>query len=404
MSYKPNIFKTTFHNTRRFIAKYWLKLLPANQIAITGSQGKTNVSYILKKTLQRKNLISTDINLDTIYNVPITALKIKPWTKFAIFELGVDHIGEMDKHLEIVTPKVAIVTGISTVHTDIEHLGSLENLIKEKTKLIEKLPKSGFAILNFDDENVRKMTNNTHANILFFGSNAEKCNVYFDPKNIKVDLGGISGYFFDNKEKINFNTGLIGNHQIYNIMAAYIVSKIFNIPREKFLKRLSEIKPLTGRMSVDKGPKNTIILNDGLRANPTSTKFGLKTLSEIKYKTGQKIAILAEMGELENPEKEHREIGKFINTIKIDSVICIGPNQKFVYEEIDNKKNKYFANDVFEAAEILKKIINKNDLIYLKGSLLRHVERVILLFENKQINCRKIICENYKSCLRCKYL
>ncbi len=402
MSHNPNFLKKIFHISRRVVAKNWLNLMPIIQIAITGSQGKTNTSYIVKKILPNRRTVLTDTNLDTIYNVPITALKTKPWTKYVIFELGVDHLNEMDIHLQIVKPKIAIITGISTVHTDDEHFGSLNNLITEKTKLIRALPNNGFAILNYDDQYVRKMINQTKAQIIFYGSDKKNCQIYFDPKEMEINLLGIKANIYDNKKKIEIKSQLIGNHQIYNIMAAYAVSKILDIPQEKFIKKLHEIKPLTGRMSLEHGPRETLILNDGLRANPISTKFGLETLSNIKLKKGNKIAILAEMGELVNPEEEHRNIGKLINKLNINSIICIGPNQKYVYDEILNKSNAFWAKDVFEAAKILNKIAQKNDLIYLKGSLLRHVERVIMLFGNKKITCGKTVCENYSSCSKCK--
>ena len=359
--------------TRRFIAKRWLSLMPALQIAVTGSQGKTNTAQTIYHVLKQIGPTAvTDINLDTIYNVPITALKIKPSTKFAIFELGIDHPGEMREHLEIIKPKIAIVTGISPVHTDAEHLGSLENLIKEKRQLIEALPKNGYAILNYDDENVRKMAPFTKAKILWYGTDKKHCAVWAD--NIRVSLEGTEF----NLNGIKIKTRLIGKHHVYTIMAAYAVYSLAISDKlqpisTSFNQFLTNIKPLPGRMSVTSGPLGTTILNDSLRANPSSTASGLQTLSEIEYKGGRKIAVLAEMGELAKPEEEHRKIGRLIGKLKINFLIGIGPYQKYTVEEAIKsgmaKQNIFWVKDVNGAAEILKKIICTNDLIYLKGSL-----------------------------------
>lgn len=414
MTYKPSPLKQIFHNTRRFLAKYWLALQPTTQIAITGSQGKTNTTRILATVLSFfAPTVVTDVNLDTIYNVPITALKVMPWTKFVIFELGIDHPGEMDLHLEIAQPKIAIVTGISPVHTDREHLGSLENLIKEKRKLIEALPENGYAILNWDDENVRNMATFTKAKVLKYGS-VKDCDVWFE--NIKVSLDGTEFKLFV-KAKIpilndlrgaqneqsedehahgvknavsSFVTKirLIGKHHAQNIMAAYLVAKIVGLPKNLFLESITSLTPLPGRMSVETGPLGTTVINDALRANPASTTSGLQTLSEIDYKKGKKIAVLAEMGELAHPEEEHKKLGKLLANLKIDYVVGIGPLQKYVVEEaIENgfaKNNIYLAKDVYEAANFLKNIIKKGDLIYLKGSLYRHVERVLQILDGKK--------------------
>lgn len=403
MTHKPNPIKQIFHTTRRVIAKNWLKLIPTTQIAITGSQGKTNVSCLIKKILAKKRTVTTDLNLDTIYNVPITALHVKPWTKYSIFELGVDHVGEMDIHLDIVKPKIAFVTGISTVHTDKEHLGSLENLIAEKTKLIKALPKNGFAILNYDDVNVRNMASQTQAQVLFYGSDPKKCNAYFSPIECEISLNGLKFVIHDKKQSIKVDSNLIGLHHASNITAVYLLCKILNFPIDKFLKKLKEIKPLHGRMSVEEGPKKTIVLNDSLRANPTSTEMGLKTLSLIKHEKGRKIAVLAEMGELLDPKGEHTKIGKLISTLNIDIAICIGPNQKYVFDNVEKVK-KYYAYDVCEAGKILKDVAQSGDLIYLKGSLLRHVERALYVFDDKKVTCHTVTCENYYSCSKCKKL
>lgn len=402
MLYQPPFYKKIFHSARRILAKYWLSMMPAIQIAITGSQGKTNTARLISTVLSSIGpTVATDVNLDTIYNVPITALKVLPRTKFAVFELGVDHPNEMDMHLEIVKPKIGLVTGISPVHTDQEHLGSLENLIIEKRKLIEVLPDDGYAILNYDDLNVRAMASHTKAKVLWYGTDSKHCNVWVDPKTIKLSLAGTRFKLFST----NFNqfqpsqtwfqqisTKLIGSHQIYTIMAAMLVIetiksiKKYDLSIYRLIEFLKELKPLPGRMSVEPGPFGTIILNDALRANPSSTASGLVTLSEIKRLHGRKIAILAEMGELQRPEEEHKKIISLIDTLKIDYVITVGPLYRRFLQSPQTPESPQIhrAKDVYAAAEFLKKILKKGDLIYLKGSLHRHVERVSHILEGKK--------------------
>lgn len=405
MTYIPPFYKKIYHSTRRILAQYWLSLLPVIQIGITGSQGKTNTSRVITEVLSLIGpTVRTDTNLNTIYNVPITSLKVRPWTKFAVFELGVDHPNEMDLHLQIVKPRIGIITGISPVHTDKEHLGSLENLIKEKRKLIEGLPEYGFAILNYDDKNVRDMGTFTKAKILRYGTDATNSDVWVDLESIRLSLSGTEFTLFseDVKEPMTITTGLIGKHHVYTIMSALLVFQAVqafmgtnvSIDRpvlrgvEGLIDTFKNLKPLKGRMSVEPGPLGTTVLNDSLRANPSSIAAGLETLSQIDYTGGKKIAILAEMGELEHPEEEHIKIGKLIGDLDIDIVIGIGPMQKYVIVEAlhsDLSKNDvYFAKDVYDAANFLKKVLQKGDLIYLKGSLYRHVERVLMIVEGKK--------------------
>jgi len=411
MSYQPKGLKKLYHQTRRFLAKNWLKFCHPTQIAITGSQGKTNTSQTLAKILsQIDKTVVTDINLDTNFNVPITALKVTPWTKYVVFELGVDHIGEMDRHLEIVKPKIGVITGISPVHTDREHFGSLENLIKEKRKLIENLPdekSGGVAILNYDDENVRVMAPFTKAKVIFYGSSKKNCQYYYDKNSVKVNLTGTSFKLFST----SFNqfqpvsTKLIGLHHPSNLTAVFAILKTL-FPKNPnidfiFATIVSKIEPLRGRMNMEKGPMETILLNDSLRANPKSTDEGLKTFYQIEYKKGRRIAVLGVMGELYDPINEHKNTAKTLLSYPPDIVVGVGEFRKYTIDEAKKlgfpKERLFFAKDVFEAADILKKIIKPGDFLYLKSSLLRNLWRIIKILNNQPICCHKEFCP-YEHC------
>ena len=146
---------------------------------------------------------------------------------------------------------------------------------------------------------------------------------------------------------------------------------------------------------------NTILLNDSLRANPHSTNAGLKTLEMIEYSTGKKIAVIGEMGELEHPEQEHKKTGELLAKLKIDFVIGIGPLRKYTIDEAIKqgfpKEKTAYAEDVFQASELLKSTLQSGDLWYLKGSLLRNYKRIIQLLNNEKICCSQVMCP-YEHC------
>ncbi len=421
---KQSLVKKSFHKIRRIAAKYWFKLYEPYTIAITGSQGKTNTTTILASLMPKA--LRTDVNLDTLYNVPITALKIKKAKQLCIFELGIDKPGEMSLHLDIVKPNISIVTGISPVHTDSNHLGSLENIIKEKRKIVEVLTEKDYAVLNYDDLNVRDMAKFTKAKVLFYGSNPKFCQVYTNAdlnenKNYYIDLNGSKFSIFDKdnpQNEIKLSTKLIGIHHVSNIMASYLAFKIVSLHSKKqnpqwleeFVKVIENQKPLEGRMNIEKGPQGMLILNDSLRANIESTKSGLKTFNEIKGTTSQKIAIIGEMGEIGDDEIQiHQSLGEFIaDERNINYIIGIGPLQQQTKDAaIKNgmAPSKFFwAKDISVAATILQMICKKGDFIYLKGSRLRHMERLIMLLDGKNVGCNVISCPLYNHCSKCKYL
>lgn len=404
-------WKQPFHDLRWLLAKNWLKLNPGViVIGVTGSYGKTNTSRAIMTVLSEKYpALQTDLNLDTVYNLPITLLKLRPNHKFIILEMGVDHSGDMSSYLSLVKPSTVVLTGISPVHSDEEHLGSLEGIIEEKGKLLAALPKSGVAILNADDKNVRKMATKTEAKVIWYGLKPEK-NQKIDlwADNIKVDFKGTSFVIHRDSEKINAKIGLIGRHFVQAALVAAIIGQEFGLSDEEIVSGLAKVESLPGRLSLEKGPMETALLDDHLRANPASTMAGLETLADLPTK-GKKVAILGEMGELgESSEEEHRKIGGLVAKLGIDYLVGIGPLQKFSMDEAVKKgmkKDKVFwTGDVTQAAEILKKIIKKGDLLYLKGSLLRHLERIILLLDDKRVDCQLISCHVYKQCPSCPKL
>jgi len=396
--YTPRGVKKYYHRTKRFLAKNWLSLWSPKQIAITGSQGKTNVTHMLEQVLsQFGSTVRTDLTLDTTYNVPITALKVLPWTKYLLWELGIDHPGEMAHHLEIAHPQIACITGISPVHTDKEHMGSLERLIQEKRKLIEILPETGTAVLNHDDAYVQQMASHTKAPVKWYGS-TQDCDIFVDPNSIIVSLKGTSADFSIKGKTHRMATGLIGIQHVETIMASYLLaqSAIQSDILDVFCTSVAKIMPLRGRMNVEEGPMDSQLLNDSLRANPQSTDAGLKTLDMIAYSNGKKIAVIGEMGELANPEMEHKKTGKLIAKLNIDFVIGIGPLRKYTIDEAIlhgfPKEKTAYASDVFQAAELLKSVLQPGDLWYLKGSLLRNYKRIVQLLNNEEVCCDQLMC------------
>lgn len=402
-----SLFKQFFHLTRRLLAKFWLEVNPQLRIiGITGSYGKTNTAVAVAKVLSKKySTVQTDLNLDTVYNLPITILKVKPWTEALVLEMGVDHPGEMDFHLSLVKPQIGILTGITPVHSDKEHLGSLEGIIKEKAKLLQSLPVDGLALINYDDENARKMAKSTKAKMFFYGTDKKNCEVWADEVNVRME--GLTFNLHHQGKVLPIATGLIGSHHIYTCMVAYLVGTYLGVNDEKILQALAELKPLPGRLSLEKGPKGSILVDDSRRANPASTISGLVTLEELPGK--RKIAVLGEMGELGSfSRKGHQQVGEKLAQLKIDYLVAVGSLTKdIVNEAVKNgfgKEKIFWAKDVSEAASVLDKILKKDDLLYLKGSLLRHLERIILLLEGKQVNCRLVSCHDYNSCLTCSKL
>lgn len=391
------LIRPFFHTSRRVLAKLWLQShAKTTVIGITGSYGKTNTSVAVNQVLSEKfKTLQTDINLDTNFNIPITILKLKDQEKL-ILEYGVDHTGEMDKHLSLARPNIAVVTGIAPVHADSTHLGSLENIIREKAKLVSSLTKDGWAVLNWDVPEVRAMREKSKGQIFFYGLDKDNCRIWAN--RIKLTMVGLEFNLHHKDEMIKVKTSLVGKHYVYSCLAAAAVGVLSGMSLSLIARGLEKLQPLEGRMSLEAGPKGSILLNDSRRANPASTIAGLQALKDLPAK--RKIAVLGEMGELGDwEEKGHRQVGKEVGIIKPDYLVAIGPLTKFIAQEAEKSMRRgsvVWVADVFEASGVLTGILKKGDLVYLKGSLLKHLERIPLIIEGKKVDSDEIAFHRYE--------
>lgn len=373
-------------------------------VGVTGSYGKTSAVRAITEVLSAKYSVNqTDLNLDTIYNLPITILKTALWNEVLVLEYGVDHLGEMGFHLSLVKPKIAVLTGVTSVHTDEEHMKSLKNAVAEKSKLVEAVPDDGLAIFNYDDENSREVGQVFKKRKIFYGLD-KRADIWAD--NIKLSLSGTEFILHDGAEQLPVGTGLMGYQAVYSCLVAYAVGREIKVGGDKILMKLKTLKPLAGRFSIEKGPMGTVLVNDSRRANAASTIVGLRSFVELP---GRKVGVLGEMGEIgETAEKMHQEVGEEAAKLKLDVLVGVGPLTKFIIEEAERKGMRksqlFWAKDVQEGAEILKKVLKKGDLLYLKASLLRHLERIILLLEGKKVACQEIFCHHYQPCSTCPSL
>src|SRR5690349_4337317 len=140
--------KKVYRFLRWRLAQAWLRVHPdVDIVGIAGSVGKTSTKEMIAAVLsQNFKTVSTLANYDPIFNLPITALRTSNGSKF-IAELSIDAVGQMSKYMSLIDPRIGVVTRLSLEHTDPAHFGSYEVAVDEEAKLLDALPKHGWAIL-----------------------------------------------------------------------------------------------------------------------------------------------------------------------------------------------------------------------------------------------------------------
>lgn len=371
-------FKKPAHLTRFFLAKNIAKLYSRSRfIGITGSVGKTTTKEACLSVLSQKfKTIASWGNLDQILNIPMTLLKMKPGVKKAIFEMGIEYPGEMDFYLSMVKPATGIVTRISFAHS--QFLGSLEEIVKEKGKLIRQLPKEGFAILNWDDINVRKLAKETEAQVIFFGTSSKECHVW--ASNIKIENNLTSFELNYGVERVEVTWKLLGRHFIYSAMAAASLGISLGLSLINIKKGLEKVEPAPHRLQLLEGLNGWLVLDDTYNSSPVALGEALEVLNELPAR--RRIVVLGEMRELGSySEGLHRQLAQNIYKDKIDLVFLGSGDAVFIADEL---LKLGFPPERVEAnlsnSQIVSKVIRaigRGDLVLIKGSRAVKLDEVV---------------------------
>lgn len=375
---KISSYKKPLHLLRIYLARQYAKLYkPETFVGVTGSVGKTSCVQAVQAVLSQKfTTISTQPNLDPILNVPITTLKLKPFIKRAVLELGIEYPGEMDFYLSLFKPRVAIITKIGLVHS--EFLGGLEQIINEKGKLIESLPEDGLAILNGDDSASRKLAEKCKGKVVYFGTDPKVCPVWAS----NVRLEGFQTVFELNfgVERVQINYQLLGMHQVFPALAAATLGIMENIPLTRIKVALESVAPTEHRLQAVLGPNGSVILDDTYNSSPTAVEAAIDTLMQIPAR--RKILVLGEMKELgEYSESLHRQIAQKIYKEKIDLVFLGQRQTETIADELRSLgfwEERVLAN--LQNSQIVSKLLKtleRGDVCLIKGSRAIRLDEVV---------------------------
>lgn len=332
-------------------------------IGITGSYGKTSSKNILGDILNIKyNALPTPRNLNTYNGLIMTVNNyMDKFTDIFIAEMGAYVRGEIAGLCKLVKPKYGILTTIGTAH--LESFGSEENIVKAKFELIESLPSDGFAILNGDDKKQVNYKLKNKVRTVWIGIENKDVDVL--ATNIKCSSKGTSFdvKFKDDDKKYHFETKLLGNHNVYNILAGIACGREFDIDIEDLIKSVQNVKPVEHRLELKK-IGNFFQIDDAYNSNPVGAENACKILGMMP---GLKIVVTPGMIELGDKEDYYnKKFGEQISEVA-DYAILIGENKTKPIKEglltkgFDKEKIIVF-NDVRDAYPYIGKLAADNEV------------------------------------------
>ncbi len=362
------------------LAAGYRRSLPLQVIAITGSNGKTSTKDFVAAALGRRfRVTKTEGNFNNHVGLPRTILEANSTHEIAVWELGMNHPGEIAALAAIAQANAGIITNIGIAH--IEFMGSEERIAEEKGALAEAIGEEGTVILNADDRFSESIARRTRAKIVLAGINRGTLRA----TQISQSAGGSEFTILEGAHRCRAQLPVAGLHMVQNAMLAVAAGRLFGLSLEECAAGLASA-PLTKARLQLRDINGVQFLDDSYNANPDSMKAALRTLVELETE-GRRIAVLGAMGELGSESvRGHREVGEAAAAFQIDQLITVGEvgagiSRAALAAGLENVTNVLGTS---EAAEFLATAASPGDLVLLKGSRSARMERVLEQFGNQQ--------------------
>src|SRR6476661_3780090 len=308
------------------LAANYRKTLPLKVLGITGSNGKTSTKDFAASILGRAfQVTKTEGNFNNHVGLPRTMLEANRDDQFAVWELGMNHPGEIAALARIASADAAIITNIGIAH--IEFMGSREAIAGEKGALAEAIDPSGFVVLNADDEFSASIAQRTRARVILAG--IEKGTIR--AIEVQQTSGGCEFTIVEGAHRCRAQLPVPGLHMVQNAMLAVAAGRAFGVSLEECAAGLVSA-PLTKARLQIREINGVQFIDDSYNANPDSMKAALRTLAELPAQ-GKRIAVFGEMRELgSESERGHREVGEIAATLGINQLITIGDTAELIAE------------------------------------------------------------------------
>jgi UDP-N-acetylmuramoyl-tripeptide--D-alanyl-D-alanine ligase len=362
------------------LATNYRRSLPLKVVVITGSNGKTSTKDFVAATLSRGfRVTKTEGNFNNHVGLPQTMLAASASDEIAVWEIGMNHPGEIAALSQLAEPDVGIITNVGLAH--IEFMGSRDAIAAEKGALAEAVGAEGTVILNADDPHSQGIAERTRAKVILAGIE----NGFVRATEVTQSSSGCEFTILEGAHRCRAQLPVPGVHMVQNAMLAVAAGRAFGLSLEDCAAGLAST-PLTKARLQIKEINGIQFIDDSYNANPDSMKAALRTLVELDA-DGRRVAVLGQMSELgEESERGHREVGEAAAAFGIDELIAVGATGAEMAQaarRVGLEKSTSVAN-AEEAAELLRKTVSSGDLILIKGSRSARMERVLEAFSKRR--------------------
>ncbi|MEI7777302.1 MAG: UDP-N-acetylmuramoyl-tripeptide--D-alanyl-D-alanine ligase [bacterium] len=393
-------------------AKLVLKKYKPHVVAITGSVGKTSTKDAVYTVFSSKfSTRKSDKSFNSEIGIPLTILGCpngwnnawlwiknifygfsliifkRKYPEWLVLEVGADRPGDIEKVSKWLQSDSVVFTRFGEVPVHVEYFNSREEVVLEKSYLINSLKKEGTLILNADDEDVFNLSEKAKTKVMTYGEKeradvvASHYSVLYTEKNgvtlpsgiaFKIDAMGSSA-------PVTID-GVLGQAHVYPLLGAATAGLSQNINLVEITSSFAHHQPPIGRMNIIEGNRNSVIIDDTYNSSPVALNEALETLKSLN-KSHYKIAVLGDMLELGKfTTEEHKKAGKKVADIA-DILVTVGLRSQSIAEgALDagmSEKNIFQFENSREAGKFVDSILEAGDIVLVKGSQGTRMEKTV---------------------------
>lgn len=350
----------------RDLGKESVERSQALRVAVTGSVGKTSVKEALAHMFSAFGKTHKSLkSYNNHWGVPLTMARMAQETEFGVFEMGMNHSGELSDLSGLLRPDIALITTVAAVH--LAQFIDVEEIADAKAEIISGLRNNGTLILNADNPHTARIAQKAKGKKIITFGHSDKCDVCIVTS--QTHEHGSNTRLRINAQQIDVTLLVPGEHWVMNGAACIAVAYAAGLDLRKAAKALRGVRAESGRgemseLSVD--DKKITLIDESYNANPTSMTAAIKLLG---LKPGRKIAVLGDMGELGKDEiAMHAAMAQPLEAAGVSRVIVTGECMRALKGALPQVMRGAWARDWEFALDALKDEIEDGDVVLVKGS------------------------------------
>ena len=367
----------------RDLGKESVQRSQALRIAVTGSVGKTSVKEALAHMFSAfGNTHKSLKSYNNHWGVPLTMARMPQEAEFGVFEMGMNHAGELSDLSHLLRPDIALITTVAAVH--LAHFESVEAIADAKAEIIEGLDADGIVILNADNAYTTRIAAKVKGNkIIYFG--------YEDTADVQIISADVTAQgsqisLVIDGGQIDIDLNIPGEHWVSNAASCIAVAHAAGLDLTKAAIALSGVKAEGGRgeiseLSID--GKSITLIDEAYNANPTSMTAAIKLLG---LKSGRRLAVLGDMAELGKDELAmHAGLTDPLEDAGVARVIVSGECMRALRGALPQPMRGAWTQDWAGALAALKGEIQDGDVVLVKGSNSAGLGKLVAALKGKTV-------------------